>query len=148
MDEAIGNYTAAQRPAMFQGTFGVAMGLFQTYMLTMAQAMYRQVQHKDWASLGKMLLSQGTIFGASSLPGFHIVSEQIAKSFSDNNFDLETGTFRAIGDPVASMILYGLPSSIGPGVTTRGDIQPRIPNPFQCLAVVNLTGQAYQTAGV
>lgn len=145
MDEAIGNYTAAQRPAFFQGTFGVAMGLFQTYMLTMAQAMYRQVEHRDWASLGKMLLTQGTIFGAASLPGFHIVSEQIGKSFSDNNVDLETGLIRSMPDKMADIVLYGLPSSFGPGIATRGEIQPRIPNPFAVdqLALVNMTGQAY-----
>jgi hypothetical protein len=145
MDEAIGNYTAAQRPAFFQGTFGVALGLFQTYMLTMAQAMYRQVEHKDWASLGKMLLTQGTIFGAASLPGFQIVSEQIGKSFSDNNVDLETGLIRSMPDKMADIVLYGLPSSFGPGITTRGEIQPRIPNPFAVdqLVLVNMTGQAY-----
>ena len=147
MDEAIGNYTAAQRPAMFQGTFGVAMGLFQTYMLTLAQNMYRQVEHRDWRSLGKLLLTQSSIFGAQSLPGFHVVSEAIAENFSDQNFDLRTGTIRAVGDPVASMLLYGLPSSIGPGIATRGDIQPRVPNPFQVdsLALVNIAGQAYKS---
>jgi hypothetical protein len=145
MDEAVGNYTAAQRPAMFQGTFGVAMGLFQTYMLTLAQTMYRQVEHRDWSSLGKLLLTQSTIFGTASLPGFHIVSEQIGKSFSDQHVDLQTGSIRAVGDEAASLILYGLPSSIGPGIVTRGDIQPRIPNPFQVdtLALVNITKQAY-----
>jgi hypothetical protein len=146
MDEAIGNYTAAQRPAMFQGTFGMAMGLFQTYMLTLAQQMYRQIEHRDWKSLGKMLLTQTTIFGSQSLPGFHQVSAAIGENFSDQHIDLQTGTFRAVSDPVASMLLYGLPSSFGPGVATRGDIQPRLPNPIQgmdSVALYNLTKQAY-----
>lgn len=146
MDEAIGNYTAAQRPAMFQGTFGTAMGLFQTYMLTLAQQLYRGVEHRDWASLGKLLLTQSTIFGAGSLPGFHQVSEAIGKNFSDKHVDLETGTFRALSDPVATMLIYGLPSSFGPGVNTRGDIQPRLPNPVQgldSLALYNIGKQAY-----
>lgn len=147
MDQVVGNYTAAQRPALFQGTFGMAMGLFQTYMLTMAQTIYRQVEHRDWASLGKLLLTQSTIFGASSLPGFHNVSSAIATHFSDQHFDLESGTFRALPNPVANVLLYGMPSSFGPGIVTRGDIQPRIPNPmqgFQSLALVNITTQAYQ----
>lgn len=146
MDESIGNYSAAQRPAFFQGTFGVAMGLFQTYMLTLGQHMYRQIEQKDWASLGKMMLTQQTIFGASSLPGFHVVSEAIGSHFSDQHIDLETGTFRAIGDSNATMLLYGLPSSFGPGITTRGDIQPRIPNPLAGLNAVptlELAKQAY-----
>jgi len=145
MDEAIGNYTASQRPAMFQGTFGVAMGLFQTYMLTLGQQMYRQVENKDWAALGKMMLTQSSIFGASSLPGFHMVSEAIGTHMSDNHYDLETGTFRSIPDEAANILLYGLPSSFGPGITTRGDIQPRVPTvlTMDTIATVNLAKQSY-----
>jgi hypothetical protein len=60
---------------------------------------------------------------------------------------LETGTFRAIKEPAANMLLYGLPSSIGPGIVTRGDIQPRVPNPFDLnsIAMVNIAGQAYNS---
>lgn len=145
MDKAIGNYTAAQRPAMFQGTFGMGLGLFQTYMLTLAQSMFRQVEQKQFASLGKMMLAQATVFGAGSLPGFNMVSQAIGDHFSDQNVDLKTGTFRAIGDTGASLVLYGLPSQLV-GINTRGDIQPRIPDPFSGLnsvAAVNLTGQMF-----
>lgn len=147
MDEAIGNYAAAQRPALFQGTFGVAMGLFQTYMLTLAQQMYRGIEHKDWIGLSKQMFAQSSIFGMSSLPGFQQVSEAIGTHLSDNHVDLYSGTIRAVSDPAATMLLYGLPSSIGPGIATRGDIQPRIPNPFQIdqLAAVNITKQAWQS---
>lgn len=146
MDEAVGNYAAAQRPAFFQGTFGMAMGLFQTYMLTYGQHLYRQLEGRDWKAMGKMLLTQDTIFGTASLPGFHPISEAIGNHFSDNNIDLETGTFRALPNELAQTLLYGLPSQLV-GITTRGDIQPRIPNPFSLdtLAVVNLTKQTYNT---
>lgn len=146
MNEAIGNYTAAQRPVAFQGTLGVAMGLFQTYMLTFAQNTYRQIGQKDWQGLSRTLLAQTGIFGASSLPGFHVVSEAIGTHFSDNHIDLETGTFRAIGDTNANIALYGLLSSFGPGITTRGDIQPRIPTPLtlDTIATINLAKQSYK----
>jgi hypothetical protein len=150
MDEALGNYSSSQRPAAFQGTFGVAMGLFQTYMLTLAQQMYRGIERKDWIGLSKQMLAQTTIFGASSLPGFHVVSEQIGAHFSDQHTDLETGLFRTIGDSNATTLLYGAPSLFGMGTTTRGDIQPRLPNPLtglDSLAAVNLTKQAW-AAGV
>lgn len=150
MDEAIGNYSAAQRPAAFQGTFGVALGLFQTYMLTLAQQMYRGIERKDWIGLSKQMFAQATIFGGSSLPGFHVVSEQIGTHFSDNHIDLETGLFRAIGDDNATTLLYGAPSLFSLGTTTRGDIQPRLPNPlnegFSSLAAVNLTKQAWEAS--
>ena len=126
MDEAIGNYAAAQRPAMFQGTVGMAMGLFQTYMLTMAQQIYRQVETRNWQALAKMMLTQQTIFGTASLPGFHPISELIGSHYSDDNYDITSSTFRAFDDKTSEMILYGLPSQLV-GITTRGDIQPRVP---------------------
>jgi hypothetical protein len=146
MDEAIGNYASAQRPALFQGTLGTAMGLFQTYMLTLGQQMYRGIEARQWASLGKQLLTQQSIFGSASLPGFHPVSEAIGNNFSDNNFDLTTGTFRALPNKLSEILLYGLPSQLV-GITTRGDIQPRVPNPLQGLdsiVAVNTTKQAYE----
>jgi len=148
MDRVIGNYTASQRPTMFQGTFGVAMGLFQTYMLTMAQSMYRHLERREFKALAKMMLVQGGIFGAKSLPGYNIVSEHIGEHFSDQNVDLTTGTFRALPTALAESIIYGLPSTFGQAsVTSRGDIQPRIPDPtlgINAIPAVNLTNQAWQ----
>lgn len=139
MDKALGNYSASQRPVFFQGTLGVAMGLFQTYMLTMAQNIYKNVEFRDWQTLAKATLAQSTIFGTSSLPGFDLVSKSIAENFSDDNYDLTTGTYRALGDPVASWTLYGLPSNLtGAGFYTRGDIDPRFPNVLD--SVTNLVG--------
>lgn len=147
MDKAIGNYSSAQRPVMFQGTLGVAMGLFQTYMLTMAQNIYRVVEHKNWAALAKTLLLQSSIFGTSSLPGFKLVSEQIGEHFSDQNVDLITGTYRALPNWMANTIIYGLPSNLGPSVTSRGNINPRIPDPFtsgiNAIPAINILKQAY-----
>lgn len=147
MDEAIGNYFAPQRPALFHGTFGTAIGLFQTYMLTLAQQLYRGIEHKDWIKLGKQMLTQSSIFGFASLPGFAQISEGIAINFSDQNIDLQTGTFRAVPDMAANILLYGMPSTFGAGIMTRGDIQPRLPNPLtgiDSIAAVNFAGQSYQ----
>ena len=150
MDQAVGNYAAAQRPIMFQGTLGVAMGLFQTYMVTFAQDMYRLIENKNWKALAKTMLTQESIFGAKSLPGFDYVSETIGEHFSDQNFDLTTGLYRALPHKMADMILYGLPSNLGVAVSTRGEVQPRIPNVLGqgmgALPAVNILGQA-MTAG-
>jgi hypothetical protein len=143
MDKSIGNYTAPQRPALFQGTFGVGLGLFQTYVLTLAQNMFRHIENRQFAALARTMLTQATSFGGVSLPGFDMVSNGIAQHFSDDNFDLETGTIRAAGSEAADLLLYGLPSQLV-GVHTRGDIHPRIPDPFSGLnsvAAINLTGQ-------
>ena len=148
MDQAIGNYASAQRPVMFQGTLGVAIGLFQTYMLTTAQDIYRLVENRNFKQLGKMMLAQGTIFGARSLPGFSYVSETIGEHFSDQNIDLTTGLYRALPHELADLIIYGLPSNLGPAITTRGEIQPRVPNilgeGINAIPAFNLLKQAYQ----
>lgn len=147
MDQAVGNYHAAQRPTMFQGTLGVAMGLFQTYMLTMAQSMYRHIELKNFKALGKMMLTQAGIFGAKSLPGFDIISKQIGEHFSDQNVDLTTGTYRALGDSLASLVLYGLPSNMGPAFYSRGEIQPRVPMGVGELPTVNFLAQTVTSLG-
>jgi hypothetical protein len=150
VDTAVGNYNPAQRPTVFQGTIGTAMGLFQTYMVTLMQQIYRKAELRDYKGLAKMTLTQSTIFGVKSLPGFNQVSEQIGEHFSDANIDLTTGMYRAVPEGLADLTLYGLPSNLGPAVYTRGDIQPRIPNIIggvQNLAAVNILGQAVDAAG-
>lgn len=127
MDKAVGNFHAPQRPVFFQGTLGVALGLFQTYSLTLGQSMYRHLELKNYKELGKAALLQSSLFGTSSLPGFQAVSNMIGEHFSDDHVDLETGSFRALQDNVAETILYGLPSQLGVGTHTRGDANFRIP---------------------
>jgi hypothetical protein len=94
------------------------------------------------------MLAQGTIFGARSLPGFNYVSEMIGEHFSDQNIDLTTGLYRALPDEMADILVYGLPSNLGPAITTRGEIQPRIPNFFANgvadIPAINMTMQAFK----
>lgn len=142
MDKTIGNYHAAQRPTMFQGTLGVAMGLFQTYMVTMAQSLYRHVELKNFKAIASTMLAQQTIFGAGSLPGFAPISMLIGEHFSDDNVDLITGTYRALPDEMANVVLYGLPSSMGPAFYTRGELAPRVPAGIGEFPSVNMATQA------
>lgn len=128
MDKAVGNFHASQRPVFFQGTLGVALGLFQTYMLTLGQSVYRQLEMKNYKALGKAALTQSGIFGVSSMPGFQQVSQMIGDNFSDDNVDLTTGAYRALGSKTADFLLYGLPSNLGPSFHTRGDVSIRPPN--------------------
>lgn len=151
VDTAVGNYNPAQRPAVFQGTIGTAMGLFQTYMVTLGQQIYRGFELRDYKALMKMGLAQSSVFGVKSLPGFNQVSEQIGEHFSEDHYDFTTGMYKAVPPGVADIILYGMPSNLGPAVYTRGDIQPRIPNIIggvQNLAAVQILGQAYDAAKV
>lgn len=155
MDRALGNYSAAQRPTMFQGTLGVGLGLFQTYMLTMAQNMYRHLELGDYKNLGKMMLMQQGIFGTSSLPGFDQLSQWVGQHFSDDHVDLTTGMFKALPTNEANLVLYGLPSSLGalvgadgPSLYSRGAITPQMPQlSLTQMAGYNMMTQAFQTVG-
>lgn len=147
----IGNYHASQRPALFQGTLGSAIGLFQTYMLSWAQNMYRNIEEKNMLALSSQMLSQAGIFGMNSMPLYQQFSQAIGTHFSDKHFDLTTGTYRAVPEPVADFIIHGLPASLGVGLYTRGDINPRVPfvaaNPLDTFAAVNVARQFYATTG-
>lgn len=144
MNRVVGNYHAPQRPVFFQGTMGTALGLFQTYMLTFAQSMYRNLEMGNYKALGKTMLAQATVFGAGSLPGFGPVSDLIGEHYSKTHTDLQTGTIRAVSDPLAKAILYGVPSSLGPAFYTRGELAPRISTPanLEALPSVNMMMQA------
>lgn len=145
LKQTIGNYSTSQRPMMFQGTFGAAMGLFQTYMLTYAQNMYRHLDLKDYKGLGQTMLAQGGIFGAGSLPGFQPVSQMIGENFSDDNVDLVTGTYRGLSDAAANILIYGLPSNLAPALHTRGDVTPRIPTGFSTFVAPSMIGQVLES---
>lgn len=143
MDKAVGNFEASQRPVFFQGTLGVALGLFQTYSVTLAQQMYRQLELKNYKNLAKGMLAQSTIFGTSSMPGFNPVSQLIGEHFSDDHYDLHTGTYRALPDKAAQAVLYGLPSLAGAGIQTRGDSNFRAPG-VEGVVAINAAQQITQ----
>lgn len=145
-DRAIGNYHAAQRPTAFQGTLGAAVGLYQTYFLTFAQHIYRGLEERNFGQLAALAASQAGIFGIGSWPGFNLISEQVVSRFNDKHYDLTTGTFRAADKDTAELILYGLPSSLGPAFYTRGDISPRIPSTMGEVAILNGVKEGYNAA--
>ena len=146
MDKAVGNFEASQRPVFFQGTLGVALGLFQTYSVTLAQNMYRQLELKNYKNLAKGMLAQSTIFGTSSMPGFKPVSDLIGEHYSDDHYDLISGTYRALPDAAAEAVLYGLPSLAGTGIQSRGDSNFRMPG-AEGIVAVNVAKQITGAVG-
>jgi len=126
---------------MFQGTAGAAMGLFQTYMLTYAQNMYRHLDLKDYKGLGQTMLAQGGIFGAGSLPGFNQISTIIGENFSDDHYDITTKLYRALPSELANVMVYGLPSNLAPALHTRGDVNPRIPTGVSTMVAPSMIAQ-------
>jgi len=131
---AMGNYVARQRPVLFQGTLGATFGLFQTFMLSMAQQMFRFVEQKDLAAITALIGSQIGIFGTNTLPLYDTLNTAIGAYSGEKHGDLNTLTFKLFGNnedqsrTAAEAILFGLPSSLfQTAFYTRGELEPRLP---------------------
>lgn len=128
-----GNYVANQRPALFQGFAGQAVGLFQTYTFNLFQQLLRHVGTGQFKAAGSMIGLQAGIFGAQSVPGFKYLNQYIGERSLEGN-DFYTGTEDVLGNEVSDWILYGVGSNFtkpffgdGINIYTRGDLNPRTP---------------------
>lgn len=128
-----GNYLASQRPILFQGTIGAAIGLFQTYQFNMFQQLYRHIENKDAKTLAVAAAMQGTLFGANGLPFFQAVNTHIigSASINEKHKDVYSYALEAAGKDKADWLMYGSASALplwseqAPALWTRGDLNPR-----------------------
>lgn len=127
---------ASERPLMFQGPVGQAMGLFQSYQMNLLQQIFRNVGEGNKKALAYMAGMQGSVFGASSLPGFSLINGTLVGNASGNgeHNDLFTAGQTLFGQDGADWLMYGIPSNVlNASLYTRGDTNPRtwhvVPNP-------------------
>lgn len=127
---------AAERPLMFQGPIGQAMGLFQSYQINLMQQLFRNIGEGRGKALAMMAGLQGSIFGASSLPGFNLINNNLIANAAGNpeHYDLHSATRLIFGQEGADWLMYGIPSNVlNASLYTRGDVNPRtwhvVPNP-------------------
>lgn len=130
-----GNYLAAQRPMMFQGPVGQAIGLFQTYQFNLIQQMLRHVGEGHAKDSMTLLALQGTIHGMNGMPGFSAINTHLIGNASGNqeHKDLYDATYGLAGKEAGDWLMYGVASNalglIDPDLKinlyTRGDINPR-----------------------
>lgn len=128
-----GNYIASQRPTLFQGWLGQAVGLFQTYQFNLLQSLFSNVSHGDKKAVATMLGLQAGIFGAQSIPGFQMMNQYIGERSSENN-DFYSVSNSVLGETASNWLMYGTASSaavpvFGNGIDlySRGDLTPRTP---------------------
>ena len=145
--KVVGNYTSAQRPLIFQGILGQAVGLFQTYNFNLFQQATRHIANGNDKAVAMMAALQGTIFGAQSLPGFSLANQGLAAWGGDEYKDAYSETRRVLGEDVANAVLYGGASNLlGANLWVRGDTNPRnitgIPITPSDLAQVSYYGRA------
>jgi hypothetical protein len=128
-----GNYLAAQRPMLFQGPIGQAVGLFQTYQFNLMQQLLRHVGEGAKKDSLTLLGLQGTIYGMNGLPAFNAINTHLIGTASGNteHKDLYNVAYGAAGKNAGDWLMYGIASNmlLDPELKTnlyvRGDINPR-----------------------
>lgn len=128
-----GIHLAAQRPLMFKGAIGQALGLFQTYQFNMLQQMLRYVGDGNTKSVATLLGLQGSIYGLNGLPAFNAMNQYLVGNAAGNiqHNDIVSSTYDVAGKEVGDWLLYGASSNmlLHPdakiNMYSRGDINPR-----------------------
>lgn len=145
-----GNILASQRPLMFQGPIGQAVGMFQTFQFNTMQQLFRHVAEGQGKDAAMLLGLQGTMYGMNGLPAFNFLNTHIVGSLSGNpqHTDAYSATYGIAGKSVGDLLLYGIPSNFLQGnLYTRGDINPRsvtvIPTNPADIPFINATTRMY-----
>jgi hypothetical protein len=130
-----GNYLASQRPVLFQGPLGQAMGLFQTYQFNMLQQVFRHIGDGNTRNVLTMMGLQGGVYGMNGLPAFNAINSTIIAQAGGNkeHKSLYDSIFSLAGKEAGEWLLYGgLSNGLGlfhpdlkTNVYSRGDINPR-----------------------
>ena len=158
-----GNNIAAQRPLMFRGPVGQAIGLFQTYQFNMLQQMFRHVAEGDGKDAALMLALQSSIYGMNGLPAFSLINQTLVGNAAGNSShkDIISSVYDAAGKEAGDWLLYGASSNmlgllhpdLKINMYSRGDINPRhvtvVPTSIADVPVVgalgNFFGAVYNT---
>lgn len=128
-----GNYISSQRPVVFQGVIGGAIGLFQTYSFNLLQQLLRHVENKDKRALMTMFGMQAGLFGLNGTPMFDAVNTHIIgnAAVNDGHYDAYSVAPQLVGKDYGDWLMYGTVSAFPafgdkwPGLYSRGDINPR-----------------------
>jgi len=123
-----GNIIASQRPLVFQGPIGQAIGLFQSYQFNLMQQMFRYVSEGTKKDAAMLLGLQGTFYGLAGLPAFQFINQHVIGNLSGNtnHIDAYDAVLGIAGKEAGEFVLYGVPSNILQwNLYTRGDINPR-----------------------
>lgn len=146
-----GNYTASQRPLMFQGPIGHSISLFMTYQFNMMQHIFRHLSNEGGRANAVMLMGlQSSVYGLNGLPAFNLMNEHLVGQASGNKTHSDIYSAGMDIPAVGEWLLYGgLSNATGLGVYSRGDLNPRhatiIPNAVGDIPVVSATTKFFQT---
>lgn len=130
-NNVMGNYYRSQRPQLFQGWAGSAIGLFQTYSFNIFQQFSKYVGDRNQAAAWMAGLQVGT-FGVQSVPGFRILNQYIGEK-TEGNEDFYSLASASFDQPVVDFLVYGAGSALtrplldskGLDFYSRGNLNPR-----------------------
>jgi len=151
-NQAIANYNPLNKPEIFQTSIGSMFGLFASYMQQYNQRLFRWAEVKDYASIGRQLAMQSTLFGVSSVPGYNGLEwlfQQLGINPGDNpEATLTDAIYAKFGPKVGAAVAHGgiqeLPRVFGfdesVALYTRGDANFRAPtlDPTRLMAGLNV----------
>lgn len=127
-----GNYISSQRPVVFQGTTGAAVGLFQTYAFNVLQQLFRHVENGDKRAVLTFAGLQTSIYGMNGLPFFDAINQHLIGTASGNTGHKDAySQLPAANKELGDWMLYGTASAFplfgekSPSLYSRGDINPR-----------------------
>jgi hypothetical protein len=128
-----GNYITSQRPIVFQGVTGSAMGLFQTYSFNLLQQLFRHIEDRNIKAIGTMYGMQAGLFGLNGLPMFDAINTHIIGNAGINkgHYDSYSLAPELLGKKLGDWLMYGTASAFpllptnAPALYSRGDINPR-----------------------
>ena len=130
-----GNHLASQRPVLFQGPIGQAIGLYNTYMFNMLQQTFRYIGEGQGKSALLMLGLQGGLFGMNGLPAFNAINSHIIGEAGGNieHKTMYDAIYSFGGKEAGDWLLYGGLSNglsifhpdLKSNIYSRGDINPR-----------------------
>jgi hypothetical protein len=150
-----GNFLASQRPGIFQGAVGQAVGLFQTYQFNIMQQLFRHISEGQGKSALTMLALQGGIFGLNGMPGFEAINDHLIGMAAGNKShqDIYSSVYGAYGKNAGDWLLYGAASNIAIdpdlklNLYSRGDINPRsltvLPTKLSDIPVISAYGKMF-----
>lgn len=128
-----GNYISSQRPIVFQGVLGSAVGLFQTYQFNMLQQILRHVENGDKKALATLFGLQSSLYGLNGTPMFDAINTHLIGNANINtgHYDAYSVAPQLFNKEIGDWMLYGTASAMPgfggkwPAVYSRGDINPR-----------------------
>lgn len=153
-----GVYLASQRPLLFSGPIGKAIGLFQTYQFNLLQHIFRYAEKGNVSQMAYLGALQGSIFGMSGLPAFNAINTYLVGNAYGNkeHSDIYSTVFDAAGHEAGQWLMYGISSNmlmhpdLKMNLYTRGDINPRhltvIPTNPADVPIINAAGNVFRSA--